>query len=163
MTDDCYITTPIYYVNDEPHIGTAHTTVYSGGGEGMDHSSTSARVFQDIDTFSFDQALRDVEAVVRHLNRYVERNAPWARSKEGDHEAVRRVLYNASEALRLVSVLLHPVMPGKTRELWHSLGWTLGSDLSEGLDWGGLLPGSRVTLRLPLFPRIDQRPNLLPG
>ena len=27
MTDDCYITTPIYYVNDEPHIGTAHTTV----------------------------------------------------------------------------------------------------------------------------------------
>ena len=27
MTDDCYITTPIYYVNDEPHIGHAHTTV----------------------------------------------------------------------------------------------------------------------------------------
>ena len=121
------------------------------------------KVFHHIDSFSLDQALCDVEAVVRHLNRYVERNAPWARSKEGDHEAVRRVLYNASEALRLVSVLLHPVMPGKTRELWHSLGWTPGSDLSEGLDWGGLLPGSRVTLGLPLFPRIDQRPNLLPG
>ena len=27
MTDDCYITTPIYYVNGEPHIGHAHTTV----------------------------------------------------------------------------------------------------------------------------------------
>ena len=27
MPDDCYITTPIYYVNDEPHIGHAHTTV----------------------------------------------------------------------------------------------------------------------------------------
>ena len=27
MTEDCYITTPIYYVNDEPHIGHAHTTV----------------------------------------------------------------------------------------------------------------------------------------
>ena len=27
MTDDCYVTTPIYYVNDEPHIGTAYTTV----------------------------------------------------------------------------------------------------------------------------------------
>ena len=27
MTEDLYITTPIYYVNDEPHIGHAHTTV----------------------------------------------------------------------------------------------------------------------------------------
>ena len=27
MTDGFYITTPIYYVNDEPHIGHAHTTV----------------------------------------------------------------------------------------------------------------------------------------
>ena len=27
MTDDCYITTPIYYINDQPHIGIAHTTV----------------------------------------------------------------------------------------------------------------------------------------
>ena len=27
MTEDFYITTPIYYVNDEPHIGHAHTTV----------------------------------------------------------------------------------------------------------------------------------------
>ena len=113
------------------------------------------KVFHHIDSFSLDQALRDVEAVVRDLNRYVERNAPWARFKEGDHEAVRRVLCNATEALRLVSVLLHPVMPGKTRELWHSLGWTPSGDLSEGLEWGGLLPGSAVTLGRPLFPRID--------
>ena len=27
MTEDFYITTPIYYVNDEPHIGHAHTSV----------------------------------------------------------------------------------------------------------------------------------------
>ena len=113
------------------------------------------RVFHDIDSFSLDHALCAVEAVVRDLNRYVERNAPWARSKEGDHKAVRRVLYNATEALRLVSVLLHPVMPGKTRELWHSLGWTPSGDLSAGLEWGGLLPGSAVTLGRPLFPRID--------
>ena len=113
------------------------------------------KVFHHIDSFSLDQALRDVEAVVRDLNRYVERNAPWARFKEGDHEAVRRVLCNATEALRLVSVLLHPVMPGKTRELWHSLGWTPSGDLSEGLEWGGLLPGSAVTLGRPLFPRIN--------
>ena len=113
------------------------------------------KVFRGIDAFALDEALREVEAVIGDLNRYVERNAPWARFKDGDQEAVRRVLYNASEAL-LVSVLLHPVMPSKTRELWHSLGWTPGGDLSEGLEWGGLIPGSAVTLGRPLFPRIEQ-------
>ena len=114
-----------------------------------------AQVFRGIDAFAFDQALRDAEAVVRDLNRYVERNAPWVLFKEGDHEAGRRVLYSASEALRLVSLLLHPVMPSKTGELWHSLGWSPGGDLSEGLEWGGLIPGSAVTLGRPLFPRIE--------
>ena len=111
------------------------------------------RVLESIDSFAFDEALRDVEEVVRDLNRYVERNAPWTRFKRGDHEAVRRVLYHASEALRLVSVLISPVMPDKARQLWESLGWTPEGNLSEGLKWGGLRPGSEVTPGSPLFPR----------
>ena len=282
MTDDCYITTPIYYVNDEPHIGTAHTTVLAdvlarfrrlqgksvffltGTDEhgqkvrdaalenGIDPKTQADRMvvrfqesWRDLD-ISHDDFIRTtesrhtrlVESVLRGLwdkgeiyfgeyegwycvpderfwtdkdladgrcpdcGRSVERITEpnyffrmgkyqdWLIGYVNDHpeiiqpehrrnevlgylrrplddlcitRPVKRVLYNASEALRLVSVLLHSVMPGKTRELWHSLGWTPGSDLSEGLDWGGLLPGSRVTLGLPLFPRIDQRPNLLPG
>ncbi len=27
MSDTFYLTTPIYYVNDKPHIGTAYTTI----------------------------------------------------------------------------------------------------------------------------------------
>ena len=33
-------------------------------------------VFENVDSFSIDDALREVEEVVRDLNRYVERNAP---------------------------------------------------------------------------------------
>ena len=113
------------------------------------------KVFENVDSLSFDEALREVEAVIRNLNRYVERNAPWALFRNGDYEAVRRVVYTASEALRLVSVLIHPVMPGKTRELWERLGWVPDADLLEGLRWGGLRPGSVATLRVPLFPRSE--------
>ncbi|MYD51103.1 MAG: methionine--tRNA ligase [Dehalococcoidia bacterium] len=111
------------------------------------------KVFENIESFAFDEALRDVEEVVRELNRYVEWNAPWARFKHGDQEAVRRVLYHASEALRLVSVLISPVMPEKTRQLWESLGWTPSGDLSEELMWGRLRPGSEVIPGHPLFPK----------
>ena len=73
--------------------------------------------------------------------------------KNGDYEAARRVVYTASESLRLVSVLIHPVMPGKTRELWERLGWDPEGDLREGLRWGVLRPGSVAILSKPLFPR----------
>ena len=111
------------------------------------------RVFQNVDALSLDRALREVEEVIRDLNRYVERNAPWTLYKQGDSEAARRVVYTASEALRLVSVLVHPVMPEKTRELWQCLGWIPNDELSDGLRWGVLSPGAVATLRPPLFPR----------
>ena len=50
MSDIRYITTPIYYVNDEPHHGHAYTTVladvmarYAPACEGKIRSSWSAR------------------------------------------------------------------------------------------------------------------------
>ena len=111
------------------------------------------RVFDNVESLYFDVALRDVEEVVREINRYVERNAPWTRFKDGDHEAVRRVLSCASEALRLVSVVIHPVMPQKTQQLWRTLGWVPEDELADGLTWGGLRPGSVVSPGPPLFPR----------
>ena len=117
--------------------------------------SLVAKVFKSVDRFSFDEALREVEAVVRSLNRYVERSAPWVRFREGDHDTIRQVLYSASEALRLVCVLIHPVMPQKSQELWQCLGWTPDGDLSEGLKWGNLRPGSVITPGPPLFPRQE--------
>ena len=111
------------------------------------------RVFDNVESLSFDEALRNVEEVVREINRYVERNAPWTRYKDDDHDAVRRVLSCASEALRLVSVVIHPVMPQKTQQLWQSFGWVPDEDLADGLKWGGLRPGSKVAPGPALFPR----------
>jgi len=50
-------------------------------------------------------------------------------------------------------VLLHPVLPERTAELWRRLGRTPPERLGEGLDWGGLRPGVSVVLGPPLFPR----------
>ena len=116
-----------------------------------------AKMFESVGSLSFDEALREVEAVIRDLNRYIEGNAPWTRFRDGDDEGVQRVIYTASEALRLVSVLIHPVMPGKTREIWQRLGWVPDDDLSRGLKWGALRPGSVATVRAPLFPKSRRK------
>ena len=102
-------------------------------------------------TKHFDQ----LSPSIRDLNRYVEREAPWVLFKNGDCQNARRVVYTALEALRMVSVLILPVMPGKTRNLWQRLGWVPDDDLIESLRWGVLRPGSVATWRSPLFPRSE--------
>ena len=58
-----------------------------------------------------------------------------------------------SEALRLVSALLQPVLPERMEELWHRLGWMPPARLGDALEWAGLRSGASVIVGAPLFPR----------
>ena len=59
--------------------------------------------------------------------------------------------------MRIASLLLWCVMPGKMAELWEALGLAI-DPAAGGLDslaqWGGLEPGGAVT-KVALFPRIE--------
>jgi methionyl-tRNA synthetase len=86
-------------------------------------------------------------------NQYLENTSPW---KTGDAGRVGTILYTACEALRLCSVLLAPVMPGKAAEVWQRLGWQPPEPLANGLAWGGLQPVAPVSVGEPLFPRTEE-------
>lgn len=109
---------------------------------------------------SLDRGLAQVMGAVRETNRYIADKAPWKLTKvEGAEAQLRTVLYTAAEALRIISGLLHPVMPAKMRELRAALGLPK-SDLEPTLehlrDWGRLAPGQRLGALPSLFPRIDR-------
>jgi methionyl-tRNA synthetase len=112
------------------------------------------QVFERMEAIAPNEALMLVMGVVRETNGYLERTAPWRRAKEGQVERVATSLYTAAEALRLTSVLLHPVLPERTAGLWRRLGLQPPEPLKDGLTWGGLQPGSPVAAGPPLFPRI---------
>jgi methionyl-tRNA synthetase len=113
------------------------------------------QVFAQVEQFAVNAALAQCMEVLGAVNAYLERTAPWLRAKAGDQGRVASILYTAGEALRLVSVLLAPVLPDRTAELWRRLGWQPPIDLREGLHWGSWQPGSRVETGEPLFPRIE--------
>jgi methionyl-tRNA synthetase len=106
-----------------------------------------------VKALAINEALALVFGVVREINGYLERTAPWKQAKSGNEDRVVTILYHAAEALRLASVLLHPVLPGRMTELWHRLGWRPPTVLREGLVWGGLEAGAQVIAGLPLFPK----------
>lgn len=102
-----------------------------------------------INKLEVDKALDAILKLIRMVNRYVELQAPWKVAKT-DLKAAGRILYTATEALRLASVLLSPVMPDKTRQVLD----ILDSDGSAP-SWGQLKFGTALKSHGALFPRLE--------
>jgi methionyl-tRNA synthetase len=112
-----------------------------------------------IDKQAFHLALERINVLVRHGNRYVEENTPWALAKQGDDARLDTVLYHLVETLRLVALQLLPFMPVKMTAM---LGQILDRDVAAGDfsfsadgGWGVLEAGHRCRKPEPLFPRMD--------
>jgi len=134
-----------------------------GGLEGLD-----GRVRELIDLAEPSQALEEIWARVRRLNRYVEENRPWDLAKEAaeetslhgpDHQRTRSgagdrldsVLYNLAEGIRVLALLLWPYLPASSGRLLEAL-----AEGGRELDTFGARGGGQTIERIgPLFPKID--------
>src|SRR5450432_4577127 len=112
------------------------------------------------DQFQFSRALETAWALVAAVDKYIVENEPWALAEKQDETSRARiatVLYTSAEALRIVTVLAHPVMPEATTKIWTQLG--LGEIAQvplPDLRWGQLPLGTKVGKVEPVFPRADK-------
>src|SRR5450432_310588 len=110
--------------------------------------------------FHFSRALEAAWALVAAVDKYIVENEPWALAEKQDETSRARlatVLYTSAEALRIVTVLAHPVMPDATTKIWTQLG--LGEIAKvplADLRWGQLPLGTKVGKVEPVFPRADK-------
>ena len=94
------------------------------------------------------------------MNKYIVENEPWAVAEKEDEPSRSRlgtILYTAAEALRVVTALVHPVMPESSSRIWKQLG--LGEIAKFRLDqlkWGQLELGTKLGKVEPVFPRVDK-------
>ncbi len=108
-----------------------------------------------------DKGLSTLLGAVREANRYIEKNQPWALAKSGDIQRLRTVMYCAAESLRIISGLLHPLMPGKMDELRATLGLAAGTPpVAHLTQWGGLVPGTPTLSAAILFPKSTEKPSV---
>ncbi|MDX8396749.1 MAG: methionine--tRNA ligase [Mariprofundaceae bacterium] len=120
---------------------------------------------RDVDTLlnrqAFHLALERVSSVVKHGNRYVEDNAPWALAKSGNTERLNTVLFHLVETLRLVAVQLSPFMPVKMAVMLKQiLNEDVSIDALRLLDvagWGLLKEGHTCQAPSPIFPRMEDK------
>jgi methionyl-tRNA synthetase len=112
------------------------------------------------DQYQFARALEIAWGLVAAVDKYIVENEPWALGEKQDEESRARlatVLYTSAEALRIITALAHPVIPGATAKIWSQLG--LGNiakfNLSK-LEWGQLHLGTKLGEIQGVFPRADK-------
>ena len=123
---------------------------------------TAKAVMEKVDTLLdkmlFSDALTEIWTLIRRSNKYVDETQPWVLAKDDSQKAkLANVLYNLSEAIRIVSVLIQPFMPNTPKLIWKQLGVSEG----EATTWDsaktwGVLPADTVYTKAGLlFPTID--------
>ena len=108
----------------------------------------------------FSRALELAWALVAAVDKYIVENEPWALAEKQDEDSRARlatVLYTSAEALRIVTVLAHPVIPEATAKIWAQLGLgEIGKFTLSDLKWGQLRLGTKLGKVEPVFPRADK-------
>jgi methionyl-tRNA synthetase len=121
---------------------------------------TIAQCSKLFDEFQFSRALECVWGLVGGVNKYIVENEPWAVAENNEEDSRGRlgtILYTAAEALRIVTALVHPVIPDSSARIWQQLG--LGDITKCRLDqltWGQLKLATKLGKIEPVFPRGDK-------
>ena len=117
------------------------------------------RAREQIFALDFRGALESIWELVSALNRAIDDQKPWTLFKEERHDELDALLYDLCEGLRWLAMLLAPVMPERTREIWRQLAIVEPIDADwETITWGGIEPGTTTQPGEALFPRIELAP-----
>ncbi|MDR1704404.1 MAG: methionine--tRNA ligase [Clostridiales bacterium] len=109
-----------------------------------------------MDRIAFSEALTEIWTMVRRANKYVDETEPWTLFRNGDKTALAGALYNLAEILRLSAILISPVMPDTSAEIFRQLGITDDSLKTwNSLSFGGLPKSITIVKGAAMFPRID--------
>ena len=117
-----------------------------------------------LDKMLFSDALTEIWTLIRRSNKYVDETQPWVLAKDDSQKAkLANVLYNLSEAIRIVSVLIQPFMPNTPKLIWKQLGVSEGEATAwdSAKTWGVLPADTVYTKGDVIFPRIDMKKELV--
>ncbi|MFZ1699634.1 MAG: methionine--tRNA ligase [Pyrinomonadaceae bacterium] len=113
-----------------------------------------------VDNFEFSLGLETLWTVIARVDKLISEAKPWELIKDNAQaETLNAVLYRACETLRWLCVLLYPVMPESSKNIYSQIG--LNDDIAAidpaDLNWGELAAGTTIGETVGVFPRIDKK------
>ena len=126
------------------------------------HAETCINTFKEkMENIEFHKGTSVIWDFISIMNKYIDTNAPWTLAKnETQKSKLETVLYNLIEGLRVVSSLIHPIMPDTCVRMQKAIGFETNDDNAKLLidqigQWGQIKSGIKLDKPPILFPRID--------
>ena len=118
-------------------------------------------VCQDVrdcfDRFDFLRAMDAIWRLIAEVDKYLVEFQPWVLAKDSEkRDRLENVLFTAYDAVRIATLLAHPVLPHSTQVLWTQLGQSsvLGKQELDDQLRGGVPSG--IGPSAAVFPRLDK-------
>lgn len=114
------------------------------------------KVGAQMDEFKFNMALEEIWILVRRANKYIDETMPWALAKdEAMKPRLDNVLHNLAEAIRIISILIHPFMHTTSDAIRKQMGLWYADVAWEDAYTFEAMCGEQVKKGDPIFPRLD--------
>ena len=118
-----------------------------------------AEVSQLYDQYAFGRALEKIWEIVAETDKYITLKKPWELAEQPQDKAkLATVLATAASAIRVATVLAHPVIPASTQTIWGQLGLAgkLEQQPWEDLAFSPIKAGTKIGKLGPVFPRFEK-------
>lgn len=116
----------------------------------------AARVEKQMNEFRFNLALEEIWVLVGRANKYIDETMPWDLAKHETQKArLDNVLHNLAEAIRIISILIHPYMHTTSEAIRKQMGLWYADVTWEDAQVFEMMCGEQVKKGKAIFPRLD--------
>ncbi|MFZ7133477.1 MAG: methionine--tRNA ligase [Eubacteriales bacterium] len=119
--------------------------------------NTPAEMEKYMDKLEFSNALTVIWKLINRANKYIDETTPWIIGKDAQQfPRLAEILYNLTEVLRIIGVMIYPFMPETSKKLAEQINIDERYYTWESIGTFGIYPNNiNVNKGNPLFPRID--------
>lgn len=100
--------------------------------------------------YEIDKALNEIFFFIDECNLYVQKKEPWKLSGK----ELNKILYSASDAIRIISILLSPIIPDSCEKIAKIFGFKIDSIKNAKFDL--YKPGNKIKKEV-LFNKIEDK------
>lgn len=121
-------------------------------------AQAKAKFDEEYNALNFSRALEAAWVAIAAIDKFITDNQPWKLAKEEANRAkLAEVLATAYEGLRHIVLLVAPVLPQATKEIWQHMGLA-GEPLKinpNDAKWGEELEIKKIETVSPAFPKLN--------
>ncbi len=120
------------------------------------------KVEKSLDEMIFNQALTNIWQLVNRLNKYIDETIPWVLAKDEEQkDRLGTILYNLTEGIRIISIIIQPFMTKTSQKIWEQLDIDNSQNRWDQTKlWNIIKPGNKIVKKEVMFPRLDLEEEL---